>query len=71
MSSVPAPLLNLGVSNWGARHDCQLRVFLVACCRHVWHLLTDERSRAAVEVSARFASGLAGEEEQVAAYTPC
>ena len=47
--------------------DKQARLFAVWCARQVQHLMTDERSVAALDVAERYANGLATDEELAAA----
>lgn len=51
----------------GVLTDKELRLFAVFCARQVEHLLTDQRSKHAIEVAERFANGQATGEESAAA----
>jgi hypothetical protein len=63
----PEPMLEfLGES--GRASERKLRLFAVACCRRVWHLLKDERSEGAVEVLELLVEGKAGREKLMAAH---
>jgi hypothetical protein len=52
----------------GVLTDKELRLFAVFCARSVQHLMTDPRSRDAIEVAERHANGLATDDELRAAY---
>ena len=48
-------------------HEREMRLFAVECARSVQHMMTDKRSRDALDVAERFANGLATQVELAAA----
>ena len=48
-------------------HDREIRLYAVWCAQQVQHLLTDQRLKTALDVSERFANGLATAQELAAA----
>ena len=66
-STKTGPMVDyLGLQSSGRSR--KLRLFAVACCRRVWHLLPNEPSRQAVLVAERYADKLTRTAELKAAY---
>jgi hypothetical protein len=56
------------VTRKGVLTDRELRLFACFCARQNWHLLTDDRSKHAIEVAERYADGLATDDDLSAAW---
>jgi len=55
------------VTRKGVLTDRELRLFACFCARQNWHLLTDDRSKRAIEIAERYAAGLATDDDLDAA----
>jgi hypothetical protein len=66
-STDPAAMLSFVQAN-GHASERKLRLFACACCRRIWAFLLDGRSRESVEVSERYADGLANREQLASAW---
>jgi len=53
----------LGEYTWGTVSDRKYRLFAVACCRRIGHVMTDQRARNLVDVVERLVEGQAGDDE--------
>jgi hypothetical protein len=63
----PDPMLAYLRAERGRAGERKLRLLACACCRRVWDLLSDPRSREAVETGERYVDGRAGERDMAAA----
>jgi hypothetical protein len=62
----PAPMLE-ALQATGKASDRKLRLFAAACCRGLWKLCWDKRTRKAIKTSEEYADGLASKKELDAA----
>jgi hypothetical protein len=53
----------------GKASDRKLCLFACACCRRIWHLMTDQRNRKGVEVTELLLEGLASQQQLHAAMS--
>jgi hypothetical protein len=63
--SHPEPML-IALGETVTERKC--RLLACACCRRIWHLMTDERVREAIKVAEQLADGLATQRQRKAAY---